>query len=261
MRLPLYVVDAFAGRVFEGNPAAVVPLETWLPDPVLASIAAENNLSETAFFLPADSGAFALRWFTPSTEVDLCGHATLATAFVLADRGHATWPVRFETRQAGALHVGRAAEQFILDFPSRPPREAPAPQGLAAALGQELVGYVQASKGLAILRDADAVRAVDVAPDFVRGLETDGLIVTAPGEGEYDFVSRYFAAHVGIDEDPVTGSAHCTLAPYWAQRLAKPDLRARQVSARGGDVRCVVDGDRVRLHGRAVMYLRGEIEV
>ena len=261
MRLPLYVVDAFAERVFEGNPAAVVPLEHWLPDATLASIAAENNLSETAFFLPTDSGAFELRWFTPTTEVDLCGHATLATACVLADRGHDAWPVRFETRQVGPLHVGREGELFVLDFPSRPPAQAPAPQGLAEALGQEVVAYVQASKGLAVLRDADAIRAVDVAPDYVRGLQTDGLIVTAPGEGSYDFVSRYFAAHVGIDEDPVTGSAHCTLAPYWAERLGKTDLSARQVSARGGDVRCVVEGDRVRLYGRAVMYLRGEIEV
>jgi predicted PhzF superfamily epimerase YddE/YHI9 len=261
MRLPLYVVDAFAERVFEGNPAAVVPLESWLPDSVLASIAAENNLSETAFYLPVEGGRFELRWFTPTTEVDLCGHATLATARVLAERGHHAWPVRFETRQVGPLHVGRQGDGFVLDFPSRPPTEAPAPAGLSEALGQEVTHYLRASKGLAVLRDAASVRAVQTPSDLVRGLDTDGLIITAPGDDGYDFVSRYFAAHIGIDEDPVTGSAHCTLAPYWAERLGKGDLRARQVSARGGDVRCVVDGERVKLHGRAVMYLQGEIEV
>ncbi|MCR9161129.1 MAG: PhzF family phenazine biosynthesis protein [Nannocystaceae bacterium] len=261
MRLPLYVVDAFATRVFEGNPAAVVPLQAWLPDETLGAIAAENNLSETAFFVPTGSGSFALRWFTPSVEVELCGHATLATACVLAERGYEAWPVRFETRQAGALQVGREHGQFVLDFPSRPPVDAPAPPGLSEALGQEVLGYVQASKGVALLRDADAVRAAKVPSDFVRGLQTDGLIVTAPGEGACDFVSRYFAAHLGIDEDPVTGSAHCTLAPYWAQRLGKTDLRARQVSARGGDLRCVTQGDRVQIYGRAAVYLRGEIEV
>lgn len=260
MRLPLYVVDAFAERVFEGNPAAVVPLETWLPDATLASIAAENNLSETAFLVPLPGG-FELRWFTPTTEVDLCGHATLASACVLAERGHARWPVRFETRHAGTLHVDRDGDRFVLDFPSRPPTEAPHPAGLSEAIGHEVVQYVRATKGVAVLRDADAVRSVSIPPAFVRGLDTDGLIVTAPGDGPYDFVSRYFAAHIGIDEDPVTGSAHCTLAPYWAKRLGKADLRARQVSARGGDVRCVLDGERVRLHGRGVLYLRGEIEV
>ncbi|MEM6295480.1 MAG: PhzF family phenazine biosynthesis protein [Myxococcota bacterium] len=261
MQLPIYVVDAFAQRVFEGNPAAVVPLDDWLRDETLAAIAAENNLSETAFLRAGPSSAFELRWFTPTTEVDLCGHATLATAFVLAHQGHATWPVRFETRRVGPLSVDRNRDGFILDFPSRPPANAPVPEGLPEALGQDLVQYVRAAKGVAVLRDADAVRAVRVAPDFVRGLDTDGLIVTAPGHPSYDFVSRYFAPHLGIDEDPVTGSAHCTLAPYWAARLGKTDLRARQVSARGGDVRCVVQSDRVQLHGRATLYMQGTIEV
>jgi len=261
MRLPLYVVDAFAQRAFEGNPAAVVLLEAWLPDEMLGSIAAENNLSETAFVVSGERGAFELRWFTPTTEVDLCGHATLASAFVLAHRGHADWPVRFETREAGPLHVGRGGDGFVLDFPSSPPVRAAMPAGIAEAIGQHVTEYVRAEQAIAVLRDADAVRAVSVAPDFVRGLGTDGLIVTAQGDNGYDFVSRYFAAHVGIDEDPVTGSAHCALAPYWADRLGKLDLRARQVSARGGDIRCVVDGDRVHLHGHAVLYLRGEIDI
>jgi len=260
MRLPLYVVDAFTSQVFEGNPAAVCPLPAWLPDATLAAIAAENNLSETAFYVEDDEG-FALRWFTPTTEVELCGHATLATAFVLAHRGHARWPVRFQTREAGVLTVDQEPEGFVLDLPSRPPRPAPMPEGLEAALGQPVVGYVRASKGVAELRDAAAVRAVRVDPDFIRGLDTDGLIVTAAGDGEVDFVSRYFASHVGIDEDPVTGSAHCTLAPLWSARLGKTDLRARQVSGRGGALRCVVAGDRVRLHGQAVLYLEGAIEV
>lgn len=261
MRLPLYVVDAFARRVFEGNPAAVCPLPRWISDATLGAIAAENNLSETAFYVARGDGGFDLRWFTPTTEVDLCGHATLATAFVLAHRGHEDWPVRFHTREAGVLTVARVAEGFVLDFPSRPPHPAAAPEGLEAALGQPVLGYFEASKGVAELRDAAAVRAVHVDPAFVRSLHTDGLIVTAAGGTDVDFVSRYFASHVGIDEDPVTGSAHCTLAPLWSARLGKTDLRARQLSTRGGELRCVLEGDRVHLHGQALLYLEGTLEL
>lgn len=261
MRLPLYQVDAFATAVFAGNPAAVVPLDAWLPDDALLAIAAENNLSETAFFVP-DGDGYALRWFTPAVEVDLCGHATLATAFVIStilspDRER----IVFTTRQAGVLTVERQGDLFVLDFPSRPPRSVESPPGLLAALGGPAPREVLAARdALVVYDDAEAVRALD--PDF-RALAATGraVIATAPGTGGVDFVSRFFAPDHGIDEDPVTGSAHCTLIPYWAARLGRERLEARQISRRGGALTCTLAGDRVGIGGRAVLYLEGFLHI
>lgn len=260
MKLSLHQVDAFTDRPFAGNPAAVCPLPRWLDDAVLAAIAAENNLSETAFVVP-DGDGWELRWFTPTAEVDLCGHATLATAFVLFGQHPDRERLRFATRQAGELAVSRRGDELVLDFPARPPSVVETPPGLVDALdGIEPLAVLRATKTMAVFADETTVRAL--APDlaYVVTMEGDGLIVTAPGD-EVDFVSRYFAPHVGIDEDPVTGSAHCTLTPYWAQRLGRDTLRARQVSARGGDLTCTLRGDRVELAGRAVRYLEGTIEI
>ncbi len=261
MKLPLHVVDAFAQRVFEGNPAAVCPLPHWLPDETLAAIAAENNLSETAFVVRVDGG-HEIRWFTPTAEVDLCGHATLASAFVLAERKEATWPLVLLTRQVGTLTVHRTDAGFMLDFPARPSTPARPPAELAKALGAAVVSFERASKAVAELASADVVRGLRPDLAYITAMQGDGLIVTAAADEDgVDFVSRYFAPHIGIDEDPVTGSAHCTLAPYWAARLGKQELVAHQVSARGGRLRCVLQGERVHLHGQAVAYLRGEIEI
>ena len=260
----IFVVDAFSRGPFTGNPAAVVPLERgFLDDDVMQAIAAENNLSETAFVVPGED-AFQLRWFTPTIEVDLCGHATLASGHVILDvleRGRAK--VAFET-QAGRLEVHRGDDgRLLLDFPARPPTERPLTADDERGLGLRPAAFLAATKAVAVLASADAVRAFVPDLDYIRGLDTDGLIVTAPGDpggpDACDFVSRYFAPHAGIDEDPVTGSAHCTLAPYWADILGKTELLAHQVSARSGVLRVAVAGDRVRLEGQAVTTLRGEL--
>lgn len=263
-RLPIYQVDAFAEAPFTGNPAAVVPLETWLPDTVLQQIAMENNLAETAFFIPvpgASDADFHLRWFTPAIEVDLCGHATLATAAVLLDRlSFGGDLIRFQS-QSGILSVRHLDGRYQLDFPARPATPTRVPDGLAQALGGiEPVGFLRAKKSMAVLADEAEVLAVRPDFDFIAGLEGDGLIVTAPGS-ETDAVSRYFAPHAGINEDPVTGSAHCTIVPYWAERLGKTSLHCRQVSARGGDLFCDLAGDRVLMAGAARFYLEGAINV
>lgn len=262
MRIPIHQVDAFTDRRFAGNPAAVCVLEQWLPDPTLQAIAAENNLAETAFVRARGDGAFDLRWFTPAVEVDLCGHATLASAFVLRQRGLAgADAIRFHTREAGVLVVRTIGDALELDLPARVATEVATVEGLGAALGGVAVRSLwKARKHMAVLEDEAAVLAVRPDLAFVAAMPGDGLIVTAPGR-EVDFVSRYFAPHAGIPEDPVTGSAHCTLVPYWAARLGRTTLRARQLSARGGALGCRLDGDRVYLAGGCVPYLVGEIEV
>jgi len=261
MRIPLYQIDAFADRPFTGNPAAVCPLDGWLPDDVMQAIAAENNLSETAFLVP-DGEGWRLRWFTPTTEVDLCGHATLAAAYaiftVLApDRQR----VVFHTEKAGDLAVTREGELLALDFPARPPSPCTTPAGLGKALGREPTAVLAARDYLAVYDDPDDVAAL--APDFaaLARLDRFAVIVTAPGRGDADFVSRFFAPAQGVDEDPVTGSAHCTLIPYWAGRLGKTLLAARQLSRRGGSLVCALRGDRVAIAGRAILYLTGIIEI
>ncbi|WP_419859559.1 PhzF family phenazine biosynthesis protein [Candidatus Palauibacter sp.] len=268
MKIPLYQLDAFSDRPFEGNPAAVCPLEAWLDDDVLQKIAAENNLSETAFFVRDDGsdgsgeGGFGLRWFTPVSEVDLCGHATLASAWVILERlAPGRESVRFETR-SGELIVERGeGDLLVMDFPARPAVSREAPRALVEGLGAAPAEVLASDRDYLVLLDAeDDVRKLK--PDFsrLRGLDRLGIIVSAPGVSA-DFVSRFFAPSVGVPEDPVTGSAHCTLAPYWAERLGRGEapLEARQISARGGTLICRHLGDRVTIAGRAALYLSGEI--
>ena len=259
MRIPYYHVDAFANAAFRGNPAGVCLLDAWLDDATLLNLAAENKHSETAF-LVARGADYDLRWFTPATEVDLCGHATLASAFVVfseVDRHRNS--VRFHSK-SGPLTVSRAGEWLTLDFPSRPAGPGAAPEALVRGLGAQPAAVLKARDYLAVFASEAEVRALK--PDFaaLKTLDCLGIIATAPG-ADCDFVSRFFAPVAGIDEDPVTGSAHCTLIPYWAQRLGKSKLFARQVSCRGGELECELAGERVRMGGKAVLYLRGEIEI
>ena len=257
MKIPCYQIDAFTNEVFHGNPAAVCPLPAWLPDATLQNIAAENNLSETAFIVPRGAD-FDLRWFTPTLEMDLCGHATLAAAFALfTEQQFPGDVIRFHSR-SGTLTVRRAGDVFTLDFPSRPPQPCARPETLVRGLGSRPADVLKARDYLAVFASAAEVRAL--RPDFaaLKTLDCLGIIATAPGD-DCDFVSRFFAPAAGVDEDPVTGSAHCTLIPYWASRLGKNKLFARQISARGGELFCELAGDRVHIGGRAVLYLRGEI--
>lgn len=261
MRVPIYQVDAFTGRRFAGNPAAVMVLPCFPEDAVLQALALENNLSETAF-LVGEGREWRLRWFTPATEVPLCGHATLASAWVVTERlGGAGDRVVFHTA-SGPLTVHGRRGRFVMDFPARPPRRAAAPAGLEAALGVAPVEVLHDGfNHLAILDSAATVRRL--APDLaaVRRLDAPGLIVSARGDGRYDCVSRYFAPAKGIDEDPVTGGAHCALAPFWTERLGRPEIRAFQASRRGGEMVCRVRGDRVELEGECAFYMEGEVEV
>ena len=258
MQLPLYQVDAFASEVFRGNPAAVCPLGSWLDEALMQRIALENQLSETAFFV-REGGAYRLRWFTPSEEVDLCGHATLASAHVLFEElGFDGEELRFLTR-SGELRVTRAGAGYVLDFPARPASPTSGGRELAAALGAPAPLEVhEGPYWMAVYPDEAAVRAL--SPDFKALALLPPVIATAPGT-DVDFVSRFFAPSFGVDEDPVTGSAHCTSTPYWAERLGRDELVARQVSARGGELRCALRGDRVAVAGDAVLYLRGTIHV
>jgi PhzF family phenazine biosynthesis protein len=261
MRLPLYQVDAFTSKVFYGNPAAVCLLDRWIDDSILQAVAAENNLSETAF-LVRDAEGFDLRWFTPVTEVALCGHATLASAFVLFTCRK--WPkenIRFRTRKSGELVVTRRSDLLELDFPARPAYAQSPPAGLKEALKvtpQEILG--SAEDLLVVLDSEKTVR--EVQPDFTAldRLAYRGTMITARGDRS-DFVSRFFAPRVGVPEDPVTGSAHCVLTPYWAGVLRKKDLHAFQVSKRGGELFCKDAGERVKISGKAALYLEGTITI
>ena len=265
--LPIYQVDAFTDRLFSGNPAAVVPLEEWLPDETMLKIAAENNLSETALFVPAGEARWELRWFTPTIEVPLCGHATLATAFVLSQvLGETAKTLTFSTRMVGDLTVSRGDDGWlVMRFPRRTRNGAAAIEPVAAALGRrpdEVVEFATPGDTSWLAVFADEADVMGLSPDFraIAMLAPLNVIATAPGLS-VDFVSRMFAPKAGIDEDPVTGSAHCSLVPYWADKLGKTDFVARQVSARGGDLRCELDGETVVVCGQAVLYLTGEIRV
>jgi len=263
MKLPIYQVDAFTDQVFRGNPAAVCPLDRWLPDSVLQSIATENNLSETAFFVRRDHG-YDLRWFTPACEVALCGHATLASAHIVTTVLDPGAPqIEFHT-SSGRLSVtvepgnGELRMDFPADVPHAVMLPPELPEILSIAVAQCLtsrIGYL-----LAIADDEAGVRHAQ--PDMARlaALDCKGVIVSARG-ADSDFVSRFFAPQLGVPEDPVTGSAHCVLTPYWAGQLGKAVLHARQLSARGGELRCEMHGNRVMLAGHAVLYLQGSIEV
>ncbi len=267
--LPVFQVDAFTSRPFAGNPAAVCPLEAWIPDALMQSIAAENNLSETAFFVRTSTpDTFELRWFTPSTEVDLCGHATLATASVLMTVLEPTRRAATFLSQSGPLRVTRtgdgASTRFVLDFPSRPASPTNDFAGIVEALGAAPTELHLARDLVAVFRTSADVRALK--PDFrkLAAMGAYGYIATSRGTGDdadVDFVSRFFAPGQGIDEDPVTGSAHCTLIPFWAARLGKTALTARQVSARTGELECTLAGDRVHIGGSAVIVLRGTLFV
>ena len=259
MRLPIYQVDAFTKRRFAGNPAAVCPLPKWLPDQTLLDIAAENNLAETAYFV-AEPDGYRLRWFTPAVEVDLCGHATLAAAVVLMDcLGFGGDQVTFHSR-SGPLTVARAGDLYTLDFPARPGVPQAVDPALAQALGATPQAIFAARDTLCVFESAAQVKALEPNMDALKALAAFAVIATAPGD-DCDFVSRFFAPKEGINEDPVTGSAHCTLTPYWAARLGKTNLFARQISARGGELWCEDRGDRVRIGGYGALYLTGFIEI
>lgn len=260
MKLDIYQVDAFTKEVFKGNPAAVCPLDEWLPTETMQKIALENNLSETAFFVK-NGEEYEIRWFTPTYEIDLCGHATLASAFVIfeslklkADE------VNFHSHKSGALSVEKNGDVLTLDFPSRPVSPVEAPDGLIAAIGMQPKEVLKARDYFLVYENEQEV--LNISPDFAALLKIDahGFIVTAQGDSS-DFVSRFFAPEVGVFEDPVTGSSHCNLIPFWAERLGKTELFARQVSARGGELFCKLAGDRVKIAGNSVLYMKGEIYV
>lgn len=259
MKIQIYQIDAFAESTFTGNPAAVCPLERWLKDSLLQSIAEENNLSETAFYVPQDDH-YEIRWFTPNNEVDLCGHATLAAAHVLFMLSEdAKTRVTFQSR-SGLLHVIKEDPFLTLDFPSQVAVPCNIPEGMASALGVNPRVCFRAMDYMLVLDHEEEI--VSIAPDFRRLKDFDlrGVIVTAKGNSS-DFVSRFFAPKCGVDEDPVTGSAHCTLAPYWAERLGKFSLNARQLSKRTGILQCRVEGERVYISGRTVTYMHGTIQI
>ncbi|HEU4632538.1 MAG TPA: PhzF family phenazine biosynthesis protein [Flavisolibacter sp.] len=265
MKLTIYQVDAFAEKVFAGNPAAVIPLEDWIDDRLMQQIAMENNLSETAYFVknegPVTEG-YHLRWFTPAYEIDLCGHATLASAYVIKNfvEPHAA-EISFTTQKAGVLKAAAREGTYTLDFPSRVPQPCDVPPQLFKALGLSTAVEVLRSRDyFVVLPDEEAVKNVE--PDYARMQELDsiGVIVTAKGQ-EADVVSRCFYPGAGIPEDPVTGSAHCNIVPYWSEKLGKTKLFCKQLSPRGGDLHCALEGDRVLMNGKCVLFLQGEITV
>lgn len=259
MKLPIYQVDAFANNIFEGNPAAVCPLDEWLDDATMQQIAAENNLSETAFFV--DQGdTYRLRWFTPTTEVDLCGHATLASAHVLFEHlEHAGDEIRFDSN-SGELRVKKRGEKLVMNFPTSRLNESKPPAFLEEAVGLPAQECYRDTDYLYVVESEEQVRNLEPDIRELKRADARGIIVTAPGD-EFDFVSRFFAPAAGVDEDPVTGSTHTMLTPYWSKRLGKEDLVGRQVSQRGGTVYCRYLGDRVELSGKAKTYLQGEITI
>ena len=263
INLPIYQVDAFTQQLFKGNPAAVVPLQHWLDDHVLQNIALENNLAETAFFVPEGNG-FHLRWFTPAREVNLCGHATLATSHVISKHlGYDGEELVFQSK-SGELRVRIEADRYVLNFPANPPKETEIDEQVVVRVtqltGQPPLATAAANKELVVLCNEEAVKSFSGLFDDFESVQ-EGVILTAKSDRpDIDFVSRYFGgASLGIPEDPVTGAAHCVAAPYWAEKLGKTELQAEQVSARGGRMECRVLGDRVELVSQAVTYLTGEI--
>ncbi len=260
MKLEIYQVDAFTKKIFGGNPAAICPLESWLNAELMQKIALENNLSETAFFVK-NVDVYEIRWFTPTFEIDLCGHATLASAFVIFEILQAEKSlVKFHSHKSGELTVEKNGDVLTLDFPSRPVAKCDAPDGLIEAIGKQPKEIFKARDYFLVYENEREI--FDIKPNFSKLLDIDahGFIVTAKGDSS-DFVSRFFAPEVGVFEDPVTGSSHCNLIPYWAERLGKTELFARQISARGGELFCELRGDRVKIGGNAVLYLKGEIYV
>ena len=259
MDIPIFQVDAFAKKQFAGNPAGVCPLKAWLPDATMQAIAAENNLAETAFFVREGAG-FRLRWFTPTLEVDLCGHATLAAAYVLFEYlRFKKDEIAFESR-SGTLKVTRDGKRLSLDFPVIKLERSGAPPQLIEGLGTQPLEVFKAMDYMVVLASEDDVLGVQPSWEPLAQSTGRGVIVTAPGKN-VDFVSRFFAPAAGINEDPVTGSAHCMLTPYWAQRLGKKSMRAQQLSQRGGELWVKLKGDRVLIAGEVKPYLKGTITV
>jgi PhzF family phenazine biosynthesis protein len=261
MRAPIYKLDAFATRRFTGNPAAVVPLDSFPDAAVMQAIAAENNLAETAFIVPAGEG-YHIRWFTPTVEVPFCGHATLASSAVLMERIH---PARTEVvfqSASGPLRVERRSTYYVMNFPARTLRRVELDPELNRVLGAEPIELHRDSLNNYVVLFERAATVRGLAPDLdaLNRLKCTGAIVTAPGDAGYDMVSRYFAPAKGIPEDPVTGGAHCALTPFWAGRLGRTELRAYQASKRGGEMSCRLLDDRVELQGSVVFYLEGDIE-
>jgi PhzF family phenazine biosynthesis protein len=265
MPIPYYHVDAFTSHLFAGNPAGVCILDAFPDDSTMQQVAAENRHSQTAFVVQRIDGDFDLRWFTPEVEDDLCGHATLASAFVLALRSHDDWPVHFHT-MSGVLTVARDSDHYEMDFPVWPPAPCDPPPELLPALGMTSANVVDVRRTrdyLVVVDSIDQVSALKPDINALGKLEMGlgGTIVTAPGEGTVDYVLRFFAPSVGIPEDPATGSIHCTLAPYWSARLGKQKMHAQQLSARGAQVRTEMAGDRVKIAGQARLYLQGTIDL
>ncbi len=264
MKIKIFQIDAFTNKLFGGNPAAVCPLDEWLDDSTLKNIAIENNLAETAYFVPLPNGHFLLRWFTPEIEMDLCGHATLASAFVIFEEmGFEGSEVIFET-QSGILKVKKDGSYFELDFPSRPPQKASLPEVISKGLNIQPVEVFKARDYLLVYESEDDIKNIKPNIGIINQINIDpgGIIVTAKSKDEnVDFVSRLFTPQAIIFEDPVTGSAHCTLVPFWAERLRKTTFRALQISDRGGELLCELKGDRVNMKGQAIKYLEGTIQL
>lgn len=270
MKLNIYQVDAFAENLFQGNPAAVVPLEDWPADELMQKIAMENNLAETAFFVKNSSpsggntegAAFHLRWFTPEFEIDLCGHATLASAYVIKNfiEPHLA-EISFSTQKAGVLKAFARNGIYTLDFPARMPQPCKVPENLLQSLGiSNAVEVLRSRDYFVVLPNEEAVRNIEPDLMLMKNIDTVGVIVTAKGQSA-DVVSRCFYPGAGIPEDPVTGSAHCNIVPYWADKLNKTKLFCKQLSPRGGELQCELEGDRVLMSGKCVLYLEGSIDV
>ena len=259
MKLTIYQIDAFANKTFEGNPAAICPLKEWLDDDVLLSIAEENNLSETAYFIETDNG-FHIRWFTPTTEVDLCGHATLAAAFVIFNElGYKQNSISFDSK-SGILNVKKDSDLLIMNFPSHPPIVCELPNNIKQAFNAEPIECLKSEDYIVVFNSENDVLTAAPKLELLNKIDLRGVIITARSD-KYDFVSRFFAPKYGIDEDPVTGSAHTQLVPYWAEKLDKNKLHAKQVSKRGGELFCELLDKRVSIAGDAVKYMQGEIEI
>jgi PhzF family phenazine biosynthesis protein len=259
MEISLYQIDAFTSELFKGNPAAVCPLYEWLPDEIMQSIAAENNLSETAFFIPTDKG-FHIRWFTPVSEVDLCGHATLATAYVLYNiLGYEKEKIVFDSR-SGMLAVTRDNEWLVMDFPAQPPVPCDVPEEIVQAFNTIPIECLKSEDLIVVFEHESDVESANPDFELLKKLDLRGVAITAKST-QYDFVARFFAPKYGIPEDPVTGSAYTQLAPYWASKTGSKKFSVKQMSSRGGELRCEFAGDRVFISGKAVKYLEGKIKI
>ena len=259
MELNLYQIDSFTDTPFEGNPAAIIPLKTWLPDNIMQSIAEENNLSETAFFVPNNKG-FHIRWFTPKTEVDLCGHATLAAAYVLFNiLGYNKERIEFESK-SGTLTVLQKDNWLVMDLPAQPPIPCDVPDEIVKAFDKVPIECLRSEDYIAVFETESDILSIKLDIDYLKKLDLRGVIITAKSR-QYDFVSRFFAPKYGIDEDPVTGSAHTQLIPYWARKLGKTNMQAKQLSSRGGEILCELYNDRVLISGKAVKFLEGKIQL